>query len=132
MERTCIKCNHTADVPAGDLAACPQCGVIYFKAEQAMRIEIAKKAQAERIVTAAAVKAANASEQHRKLTVAALIERIAWGGAMILALYGFAQFIFSLGAAESAPQQAAGAAMAACWAVIPYCFARAIQAIRKS
>jgi predicted nucleic acid-binding Zn-ribbon protein len=132
MERTCIKCNHTADAPAGDLAACPQCGVIYFKAEQAARLEATRKAQAERIAANTVVKAAAAAEQRNRLTVAALIERIAWGAAMVLALYGFAQFIFTLGAAESAPQQAAGAAMAVCWAVIPYCFARAIQAIRKS
>ena len=132
MERTCIKCNHTADVPAGDLAACPQCGAIYSKAEQAARLEAVRKAQAERIATAATIKAATASEQDGRLTVALVIERIAWSVALVLAVYGFAQFLFTLDAAESAPQQAAGAAMAACWAVIPYCFARAIQAIRRS
>lgn len=31
--------------------------------------------------------------------------------------------------AESAPQQAAGAAMALAWGVLPYCFARAIEKI---
>lgn len=32
-------------------------------------------------------------------------------------------------AADSAPQQAAGAAMAVAWAVIPYCFARCVEKI---
>ncbi|UXD25290.1 hypothetical protein FORC065_2486 [Yersinia enterocolitica] len=32
--------------------------------------------------------------------------------------------------AGSAPQQAAGAAMGIAWAVIPYCFARALQMMK--
>ncbi len=32
--------------------------------------------------------------------------------------------------ANGAPQQAAGAAMGIAWAVIPYCFARALQMMK--
>lgn len=42
------------------------------------------------------------------------------------AIGGF-QFLLALAAAESAPQQAAGAAMALGWAVLPYVFVRAID-----
>lgn len=34
--------------------------------------------------------------------------------------------------ADSAPQQAAGAAMALAWGVLPYCFARAIEKLGQS
>lgn len=40
---------------------------------------------------------------------------------------GGMQFLLVLGAAESAPQQAAGAAVALGWVVIPYVAARAID-----
>jgi hypothetical protein len=39
------------------------------------------------------------------------------------------EFLNSLIAATSAPQQAAGAAMAMCWAVLPYVFARAVEGL---
>jgi hypothetical protein len=39
------------------------------------------------------------------------------------------QFLDSLLEAKSAPQQAAGAAMAICWAVLPYVFARAAESL---
>lgn len=42
-------------------------------------------------------------------------------------LIGGFTFFDSMIAAESAPQQAAGAAMAMAWAVLPYCFARAVE-----
>lgn len=40
-------------------------------------------------------------------------------------------FFNALLVADSAPQQAAGAAMAIAWAVLPYCFARAIEKISE-
>jgi hypothetical protein len=39
------------------------------------------------------------------------------------------EFLDTLTAATSAPQQAAGAAMAMCWAVLPYVFARAVEGL---
>ncbi len=47
--------------------------------------------------------------------------------AFIGALIGALDFIGTMGAAESAPQQAAGAAMAMAWAVLPYVCARAME-----
>lgn len=41
--------------------------------------------------------------------------------------FGGMQFVLVLGAAESAPQQAAGAAMALGWAILPYVAVRAID-----
>jgi hypothetical protein len=43
-------------------------------------------------------------------------------------LIGGTILLFTL-LADSAPQQGAGAAMAVAWAVIPYCFARAVEKI---
>lgn len=51
-----------------------------------------------------------------------------WVIAIIGVLIGALQFLSTLTATEiSAPQQAAGAAMALCGVVIPYCLARAIS-----
>ena len=41
------------------------------------------------------------------------------------------EFFDSLMSAASAPQQAAGAAMAMCWAILPYVFARAAAELNK-
>lgn len=41
------------------------------------------------------------------------------------------EFFDSLISAASAPQQAAGAAMAMCWAILPYVFARAAAELNK-
>lgn len=46
---------------------------------------------------------------------------------LIGAVIGGIQLGFTLLFADSAPQQAAGAAMAMAWAVLPYCFARALE-----
>lgn len=43
------------------------------------------------------------------------------------AIIGGLEFLGMMAAAASAPQQAAGAAMAVAWAVIPYAFARAFD-----
>lgn len=42
-------------------------------------------------------------------------------------LIGGYELLNTLAFAESAPQQAAGAALALAWAVLPYCFARAVE-----
>jgi hypothetical protein len=44
-------------------------------------------------------------------------------------LIGGFTFFDTMISAESAPQQSAGAAMALAWAVLPYCFARAVEKI---
>lgn len=47
------------------------------------------------------------------------------------ALYGGAELVIGLSLAESAPQQAAIAAMSIAYAVIPYCVARAASEIKQ-
>ena len=56
---------------------------------------------------------------------------IFWILTMLGAVIGAVDFINVHINAQSAPQQAAGAAMALCWVVIPYCFARAVSEIGK-
>ncbi|PBI78956.1 hypothetical protein [Rahnella victoriana] len=53
-----------------------------------------------------------------------------WVIALICGVIGFVQGVLSVFAANSAPQQAAGAAMGIAWAVIPYCICRAIQQMK--
>ena len=55
------------------------------------------------------------------------LQKILWIVAFLSAIFGAIEFMGNMSAAESAPQQAAGAAMALCYAVIPYCLARALQ-----
>lgn len=59
------------------------------------------------------------------------ISVILWCGVIIGSVIGGMDFYSAINNAESAPQQAAGAAMALCWAIIPYCVARAWDEIRK-
>ena len=47
--------------------------------------------------------------------------------ALLSAVYGFAELVHTVQLATTAPQQAAGAALAVGWAVIPYCGARCID-----
>ena len=53
-----------------------------------------------------------------------------WGVVAVCSVIGFFQGVFMVMGAGSAPQQAAGAAMGIAWAVIPYCFARALQMMK--
>ncbi|KAA8730223.1 hypothetical protein [Ewingella americana] len=53
-----------------------------------------------------------------------------WVIAAICGVIGFFQGIIAVFGANSAPQQAAGAAMGLAWAVIPYCICRAIQQMK--
>ncbi|OVZ89950.1 hypothetical protein CBW58_18210 [Yersinia frederiksenii] len=56
--------------------------------------------------------------------------KIIWGLVALCSAIGFFQGVFMVMGANSAPQQAAGAAMGIAWAVIPYCFAKAIQMMK--
>ena len=49
---------------------------------------------------------------------------------LLCSAIGFIEGILGVFGAQSAPQQAAGAAMGVAWAVIPYCICRAIQQLR--
>lgn len=56
MERTCIKCNVTASVPADPMYACPNCGAIYSKVEAAL--EARARAERDAVEKAEAARAA--------------------------------------------------------------------------
>lgn len=53
-----------------------------------------------------------------------------WKVSIVCSVIGFMQGVVMVFAADSAPQQAAGAAMGMAWAVIPYCICRAIQQLK--
>lgn len=56
--------------------------------------------------------------------------KILWILVAVCSVVGFCQGVLMVFGANSAPQQAAGAAMGIAWAVIPYCFVRAIQMMK--
>lgn len=56
MERTCIKCNVTASVPADPMYACPNCGAIYSKVAAAL--EARARAERDAVEKAEAARAA--------------------------------------------------------------------------
>ncbi|WP_343787933.1 hypothetical protein [Dokdonella soli] len=55
------------------------------------------------------------------------LEKFCWWGTIIGSLIGLVQMLITAFSATSAPQQAAGAAMAVMTAAVPYCLARAVQ-----
>lgn len=58
--------------------------------------------------------------------------RVVWAIAMLGPMVGFLFLVLALTVANGAPQEAALAAVACAFAVIPYCFARALEsALRK-
>ncbi|MGC2493272.1 hypothetical protein [Candidatus Binatus sp.] len=58
--------------------------------------------------------------------------RAVWILPLLGSLIAGFEFFNSLISATSAPQQAAGAAMAMCWAVLPYVFARAAEGLSQA
>lgn len=120
--RTCLKCGHSAEASTDPAASCPACGAIYAKVEQ---IPIGQRQALRAAVTAERRPAApTASSPPRP-------SRLLWIFAAICTLFGLLQLGYTFVAAESAPQQAAGAALAAALAVVPYVLARADQELRK-
>lgn len=59
-----------------------------------------------------------------------LIRKICWAVTAFAAFFAFIDFA-QIGRAESAPQQAAIAAMAVATAVIPYVFTRAVEGLTE-
>ena len=55
-----------------------------------------------------------------------------WVLAIIGVFVGAVEFVITLATAQSAPQQAAGAALAITYAVLPYCLARAVEGIAEN
>lgn len=59
------------------------------------------------------------------------MQKVLWALTMIGSFIGIALISITMRTAESAPQQAAGAAFAIAAAVIPYCLARAASELDK-
>lgn len=57
--------------------------------------------------------------------------RAVWILPLLGSLFAGFQFLDALLSPMSAPQQAAAAAMAMCWAVLPYVFARAVEGLSQ-
>jgi hypothetical protein len=53
-----------------------------------------------------------------------------WALALLGAAFGAVMLLMGFMTAASAPQEAAAAALAAALAIVPYCFARAIEGLR--
>jgi len=61
----------------------------------------------------------------------AIIRALFYFGAIIGAAFGLFEPINTFAVAESAPQQAAGAAFAIAYAAIPYCLARSLDEMTR-
>jgi hypothetical protein len=57
--------------------------------------------------------------------------KVMWIITLVGAVLGGGNFLFTTLYAVSAPQQAAGAAIAVAAAVIPYCMARAVEGLKN-
>lgn len=125
MQRICPKCGHVNEhaSEAAD-ATCPQCGVIYAKAAAHM----VRQRQVDSVRSRVD---ATARKEGAMRSAPSTAERIIWIAAAVFSALGFCQLIYTVVHAESAPQQAAGAALAVAWAVIPYCIARAVQLFNR-
>ena len=60
------------------------------------------------------------------------MKEVFWKITIIGSVLGILTLLATLKGADSAPQQAAGAAIAVAFTVIPYCLARAISEIKSS
>lgn len=58
-----------------------------------------------------------------------MLVRICWGATAAIATFSLLTFASDLNQAESAPQQAAAAAMALAWVVMPYVLTRSIEGL---
>lgn len=117
MIRQCPKCGfEKPDASYAVNEECPKCGVIYAKAAEV---------SARQRQVASVRSRVEATETHQ--TSASPLERLAWIVTFLGGVLGLWQLAHTTMNAASAPQQAAGAAMAIGWAAIPYCIARAIQ-----
>lgn len=117
MVITCPKCQHVNQAATGQaMETCPQCGVIYARA--AVQQLQQRQAEAVRTRVAASTPAGNAP---------GFVERLGWYLTIAGSIYGVVMLISTWVLAESSPQQAAGAGLAAAAVVIPYCLARALQ-----
>ena len=121
MQVTCAKCQHVNDAATGKpMETCPQCGVIYARAA------LAQSQQRQADVVRSRISATS-----RASAGPGAIERLGWYLCLSGAVLAGIELAFTYSKAESAPQQAAGAALALALAAIPYCVARALQMLLR-
>jgi predicted nucleic acid-binding Zn-ribbon protein len=121
MQVICAKCQHVNDAATGKpMETCPQCGVIYARAALAQSQQ--RQAEAVRNRVRAAAPEGNAP---------GFVERIGWYLCLTGAVVAGIELSYTFAKAESAPQQAAGAAISLALAAIPYCLARALQMLMR-
>jgi uncharacterized membrane protein YvbJ len=122
MQATCKKCGAKSEVELTSTTPCPQCGAIYSRVEAAERGELQQQLRERALAARQEPDAPTAIKPPRSVLVT-----IAWAIAALLAVVGAGEFVFGMARAESAPQQAVAATAALAYAVIPYCFARAVE-----
>lgn len=66
-------------------------------------------------------------ETPRKIGIRGFVVGTCYALALAAGCVALSELASTVSAAQSAPQQAAGAAMALGWAVIPYCLARCVD-----
>ncbi|MEO5811571.1 MAG: hypothetical protein ABIU96_04045 [Rhodanobacter sp.] len=119
MLRECVKCGFVNATASGTATeACPQCSAIYSKATVA---HAQHHLAAEQLGRRASAPAQDP-----------WLDRWLWGFAALGAGAGLIQLGYTMIAAISAPQHAAGTGMAVGMAVIPYCLARALTRRKPS
>lgn len=122
MDKKCIKCGHVADLESYSAASsCPACGAVYAKVEAQASLERVRAQRQPAIAEPSTPTPAKKS----------LTEILAWAFSALASVYASSVLIGGLEEAQSAPQQAALAAMSGAIAVIPYCFARAISSLSR-
>ncbi len=126
MTKTCLKCGHTAEVSDDPAAACPKCGAIYAKVAGLPAERLAPRVP--KATPPAASPAPQTPESGRR---SSWVERALFWLTAAGALLGMVQLVLTHATAESAPQQAAGFAMAMAYAVVPYVLARAVQQAQR-
>lgn len=123
MRKTCQKCGTESDVDDSPSAACPSCGVIFAKVEH---ISVAQR-QAIRAAGRKRVALEYEAPEHP----AGGAGKLMWALCLLGSLVGVGYMGFTFALARSAPQEAAGMAVAMAFAVIPYVLARAVQELRR-
>jgi predicted nucleic acid-binding Zn-ribbon protein len=66
MNKTCLKCNHTAEVDDNPLAECPKCGAIYSRVEALEQRKVEERQQQEAKEAREAAARALAEDKRRR------------------------------------------------------------------
>lgn len=153
MEKTCQMCGTTSSVEPGPMAMCSKCGGYFIKtdamtAEQRARVKSVAASDSARVdivkpepqpktppptptptptVLAAPLGPINVKPRQ---PMGSALEKTLWAATVVGAILAILQVSLTM-AAVSAPQQAAGSALALAYCVVPYVLARAVQEFRR-